>query len=415
MGSSSRSGRLIGIAIALAYGSIIMQIMRNAPATIGPDLMHDIGFEPSGLGVLTGSYFYAVALSQIPVGILMDRVGARRTLAIAALVSMIGALVFATAESLAGLTLGRLLLAVGSSPIVVGGFVVLGRWLAPDRFTRASALHVSVGLIGSVLATAPFAYVASIVNWRGNFFIAASIFAGSAALYWFAVRDEPPGGERVRPPEGETLGESLMGVIRIFSDKKFYVVAGLTLFGYPVVATVLVLISGPYLHDVHGFDQVARGNALLAMGILIAVTPIACSQFTRWFAVRSVAIVMASLAVVVLLVLAIVPGLPLVAVGVLFALLGGLGAYAVLLVTSGRTMFGDTLAARAITALNLVQMTGMGSLQLAVGSIIAAFPAVDGVYPEIAYRTAFGFLGVGLASAALYYAIGGRKIAKPPE
>lgn len=406
--------RLVGIAIALGYGSISMQLMRSSPATIGPDLMRDLDFAADGLGVLTGSYFYAVALCQIPVGILLDRIGTRRTMTGAAIISMIGAFIFATAGSLFWLTVGRLFLAVGSSPVVIGGFLVLGRWLAPDRVTRASALHVSVGLMGSVLATAPFAYAASVIGWRGNFYVASAMFAGSAALYWFAMRDAPPGARVAGPAEGETLAQSLLGVLRIVIDRKFYTVACLTFFGFPVIATVLVLISGPYLRDLHGFDQVARGNALLAMGILIAVTPAICSQFTRWFSVRTVATTMALIAIVVLAILALIPGLPLAAVAVLFATLGGLGAYAVLLITSGRTMFGEDLAARTITALNLVQMTGMGTIQLAVGSIIAAFPPVDGLYPESAYRAAFGFLAVGLGLATLYYVVGGRPPAKTP-
>lgn len=406
------SGPLIGIAIALFYGGIVMQVMRNAPATIGPDLMRDVGFAPSGLGVLTGVYFYAVAISQIPLGIMLDRIGPKRTLTVAALISVAGALTFAMADSLLGLSIGRVLLAIGSAPTVIGGFLVFGRWLAPDAFTRASAMHVSVGLIGSVLATAPFAYLAAQIGWRGNFYLAAAAFVLSAALYGLVVRDRPPEARAAPPTEGESLTESLLAVLRIFGNHSFYKVAGMTFFGYPVVATVLVLVAGPYLHDVHGFDQVERGNALFAMGILIAAAPAACSQFTRWYSVRAVSLAMAVAAIAVLTVLAAVPGLPLAAVAVLFGLLGGLGAYAVLLITSGRAMFGEKLAARALTALNLAQMTGMGSLQLAVGAIIAAFPAHDGVYPEIAYRTAFGFLAVGLAAASLYYASGGPTIAK---
>jgi MFS family permease len=46
---------------------------------ITPELARDLALGPSTLGTLSGTFFIAFALAQVPVGVLLDRVGPRRT------------------------------------------------------------------------------------------------------------------------------------------------------------------------------------------------------------------------------------------------------------------------------------------------------------------------------------------------
>jgi len=67
---------------------------------------------------MSGMYFYAYALAQIPVGIMLDRIGIRKTLTMLGVMACVGDLIFSLSPSILTLTLGRGLIGFG-----VGGFI----------------------------------------------------------------------------------------------------------------------------------------------------------------------------------------------------------------------------------------------------------------------------------------------------
>ena len=58
-----------------------------------------------------------------------------------------------------------------------------------------------------------------------------------------------------------------------------------------------------------------------------------------------------------------------------------------------------------MTTVNIAQVVGLTVLPLVTGPIVGAFPAPGAVSPEIAYRAAFGAIGLLLAAGlGLYWA-----------
>ncbi|MFB0991074.1 MAG: MFS transporter, partial [Rhodospirillales bacterium] len=88
--------------LPFAFGYFLSYLLRVVNAVIGPDLVDELHFDASELGLLTSAYFLAFALFQLPLGILLDRYGPRRTEASLLIVAACGAFVFALAESLSG-------------------------------------------------------------------------------------------------------------------------------------------------------------------------------------------------------------------------------------------------------------------------------------------------------------------------
>ena len=65
-----------------------------------PDLAADIGVGPSALGLLTSVYFITFASFQLPLGVLLDRYGPRKTEAVLLMFAAFGAFLFSRADSL---------------------------------------------------------------------------------------------------------------------------------------------------------------------------------------------------------------------------------------------------------------------------------------------------------------------------
>ena len=53
------------------------QFYRVSSAIIAPDLSRDLGLNSQELGLLGAIFFYVFALVQPPLGLLLDRIGAR--------------------------------------------------------------------------------------------------------------------------------------------------------------------------------------------------------------------------------------------------------------------------------------------------------------------------------------------------
>lgn len=74
------------------------------------------GATPGLIGLAIGAYGFTQALLQIPFGLLSDRFGRKRIIAIGLLLFALGSLVAALADSIWGVILGRALQGAGRSP-----------------------------------------------------------------------------------------------------------------------------------------------------------------------------------------------------------------------------------------------------------------------------------------------------------
>jgi MFS family permease len=101
------------IYFAFAAGYLLSYLFRTINAVISPELSRDVSLDPSSLGLLTSAYFLAFGAAQLPVGMLLDRYGPRRVEPVLLSIAAVGALLFAYAETLPGLTFARAVIGLG--------------------------------------------------------------------------------------------------------------------------------------------------------------------------------------------------------------------------------------------------------------------------------------------------------------
>src|SRR5471030_3179797 len=102
--------RMRWILLAVTPLVILSQFFRSSNAVIAPSLMSDLAMSAEDIGVLSSSFFFVFAVMQIPLGVLLDRFGARLIMSLLMLLAVAGSLCFAAAETLSGLVVGRLLI-----------------------------------------------------------------------------------------------------------------------------------------------------------------------------------------------------------------------------------------------------------------------------------------------------------------
>jgi len=183
--------------LALAYA--ISYFYRNANAIIEGDLVQELGLGPADLGLLTSVYFISFAAFQLPLGILLDRYGPRRTESILLLFAALGALLFAQAESLSGLIVGRLLIGLGVSACLMAAFKAYVLWFSSERLAMINGLQMVAGGLGALGATIPLQNALSYTDWRGVFTGLAVITVFASICLWVFLPENKRTDEKLPP------------------------------------------------------------------------------------------------------------------------------------------------------------------------------------------------------------------------
>jgi MFS family permease len=168
-------------------------VLRVSPSVMVEQLMRDFAVSGAVLGNLSACYFYSYMAMQMPVGIAVDRWGARRVLSLAVLVTGAGCLIFAYAPNLATAYLGRTMIGAGAAFGFVGSMVLAGAWFPPHRFALFSGLSLAIGLLGGISGQAPLALLVEGEGWRASMVMLSGGGLVLAALIWLIARDRPPG------------------------------------------------------------------------------------------------------------------------------------------------------------------------------------------------------------------------------
>lgn len=174
-----------------AGGFCISFFHRVAPAAIAADLSSAFDVGGAALGALAATYFYVYALMQLPTGVLADTLGPRRVLTFGSLVAGVGSIMFGSADSVAAAAAGRTLVGLGVSVAFISLLKLNANWFDERRFATASGAAQVIGISGAFFATAPLAWVVTLVSWRSVFVAVGIVSLLMAALTWTLARDRP--------------------------------------------------------------------------------------------------------------------------------------------------------------------------------------------------------------------------------
>ncbi len=180
-----RIARIQVIAVAiLAVGGVINYVDRGSLAIANTTIRGELGMSATRMGVLLSVFSMAYAVSQLPVGILLDKFGER-------LVMGAGMLLWSVTQALTGSVRGfasffaaRVGLAVGEAPFVISSVKVVHDWFdVRERATPMAVINASTTL-GQAVAPPILTGIMLAFGWRGMF-MAIGAPGVLLALVWF--------------------------------------------------------------------------------------------------------------------------------------------------------------------------------------------------------------------------------------
>lgn len=257
---------IIWLVAALFYGYEFF--LRISPEVMVQDLERTFAVSAAALGSLSAFYYYAYAVMQIPVGVLLDRFGTRKLLSLSALIVAFGCWLFATTTSLHIAEFGRLLMGVGSAFAFVGCLKLASAWFPRSQFALVVGLTNMLGVIGAINGEAPLAAFVDHVGWRSSMLYAAVVGFAIAILIMLVVRNQPK--QAINKPSEPQL--DLWGGIRyIWCCKQTWLVA---IFGSLMVAPIAgfgELWAVPFLQKLNHLSHVETAGIASLVFVGIAV------------------------------------------------------------------------------------------------------------------------------------------------
>ncbi|MEQ8368869.1 MAG: MFS transporter [Roseicyclus sp.] len=247
---------LILLGVWLIYFCFGLTIASMAPL-IGP-ISAELGIGNGLMGAILGAWPLTYILAAIPCGILLDRLGARRMLLLAALVMAASGLARSYAETPFQLLLAVSLFGIGGPMISVGAPKIIARLFQGKDRATAMGVYVTGPYLGGILSLSlTNSLVMPLVgdDWR-NVMLVYAFLVGLSGFVWFGIASLPAARKHGGDEEG---------------GKKFNLAAFLEIVRLPEVQLILAMSIGiffinhglnnwlPEILRSHGFSAVDAG------------------------------------------------------------------------------------------------------------------------------------------------------------
>lgn len=191
-------------------------------------IQNDLGLTPEQLKTLAICNLALTIPARIIIGIILDRWGARITFAGVLVFAVIPCFMTGFATNFHQLVYSCLTMGVMGAGFVAGVRMV-AEWFPPNEIGIAQGIYGGWGNFGAAasqlllpsLGAATAIFAAGQVNWRLSICSIGIVCAIYGIIYWFKVRDTPPGREFRRPQRN--------GAMQVTSRRSFWAMTAMDL------------------------------------------------------------------------------------------------------------------------------------------------------------------------------------------
>lgn len=199
--------------VLLVVAGLINYFDRIALSIANPAVSAELNLSASEMGLLLSAFSLPYAIAQLPLGVMLDRIGARIMLGAGLLIWSVAQLAGGLVQTLNQFIVSRIFLGIGEAPQFPAGAKVFSEWYALEERGMPTGIFVASSTIAPALAPPLLTAMMLAFGWRGMFVIMG--MAGIlAAIGWYALYRDRRDVE-LSPEEVDHLS----GVDRAASDE----------------------------------------------------------------------------------------------------------------------------------------------------------------------------------------------------
>jgi MFS family permease len=177
------------IAWLLGLGVLVNYFDRVNLSVSHASLYAAFGISNITFGYLSGAYNWTYALCQLPVGVMLDKLGVRRVGRISTFLWSIASFGAAVTPNLGGLFAARLALGVGEAPSFPANAKAIGYWFPAHERSFATSLFDAAAKFASAIGVPVIGIVLIEVGWRWSFAATGLVSFLYFLLFWRVYRD----------------------------------------------------------------------------------------------------------------------------------------------------------------------------------------------------------------------------------
>lgn len=229
-------------------------IIRVATGNLKEPLTVEFNLTASQYGLFASYWLISYALLQVPVGVALDKWGARKIFSLSALLCGVGTLIMSYTESFSWLCFARLLIGAGSASGFIGTFKISSEWFDAKKLPLLVGSISAIGVLGASLAGAPMVILQQAVGWR-SIFLGLSLTAFTLSIvYMLVLKDK-------NLPTHIGYKEVKYQILRIVSQPQIWLLGFVGFLLYTPVS-VLAEVWGPaFMKQVYGFSSIESAFA----------------------------------------------------------------------------------------------------------------------------------------------------------
>lgn len=241
-------------------------ILRVSPSVMTQEMALDFGATSTMIGIIASYYYYSYVALQIPCGVIVDWLGARRVITFSALLCTIGSILFSYATTIEAAKAARFLMGAGSACAYLSTMKVASVWLAPERFAMIAGVTMMMGTLGGLFGGAPFAYLIDLYGWRDAMFILASCGFGVVLACWFLIKDSASGA-----PQNTGSGGLLVGLKSVTRNPQSWLIGIYGGLMYVPLSAFAELWGTPYLMRLYDIssEKASLSSAMVFVGMAL--------------------------------------------------------------------------------------------------------------------------------------------------
>ena len=186
---SDNRALIVWVAGVLAY--VISITNRTSLSAVGTDAAARFHADASTLSLFAVLQLLVYGALQIPVGLLLDRFGARRVMTVGLLLMAAGQLAMAFTLDVNLAIAARVLLGAGDAAIFPAILRLIGAWFTPRRTPIITQVTGLLGQFGQIISVIPLAALLHATTWPTAFASLSALGVLAAILTFAVIRNAP--------------------------------------------------------------------------------------------------------------------------------------------------------------------------------------------------------------------------------
>ena len=237
-------------------------------------LKAQLGFSDADIGWLNAIYSLPNIFMVLIGGIIIDRIGIRRSVAIFAALCLVGATITVSSGVLEIMAAGRLVFGLGAESLIVAVTTAVAKWFRGKELSLAFGLNLTIARLGSFAALNSPSWGSSLYeSWRLPLLVSVAagvICVAGATIYWVLERT---GEKKYDLGKGGSTDKVVLADLMRFGTSYWMIVALCVVFYSAVFPFQTFAVK--FFIEAHGTTRETGGflSSILTLFAMIA-TPI---------------------------------------------------------------------------------------------------------------------------------------------